>query len=235
MRRADRLFQIVQYVRNRRLTTARWLAEKLEVSERTVYRDIQHLVLCGVPIEGEAGVGYVLRRGFDIPPIMFTQDELEALVIATRMAKTWASNQLARATEQALDKIEAVLPDKLRPELTKPQLYSPSILANEDTAAILDDIRAAMHAKRVMLIHYTSLQGQLSKREIKPLGLFFWGKVWTLAAWCELKQDYRSFRVDRIAALWMTDRDFDDNATVSLSQFLKENFAGLDEQAFMSR
>ncbi|WP_140054401.1 helix-turn-helix transcriptional regulator, partial [Oceanospirillum sanctuarii] len=125
MRRADRLFQIIQYLRNRRLTTAKWLAEKLEVSERTIYRDIQDLMLSGVPIEGEAGVGYVLRRGFDIPPIMFTKDEIEALVIAARMAKTWAGTKLARSTENALDKIEAVLPDNLKKELAKPRLYTP--------------------------------------------------------------------------------------------------------------
>ncbi len=220
MRRADRLFQIVQYLRNRRLTTAKWLSEKLEVSERTIYRDIQDLMLSGVPIEGEAGVGYVLRRGFDIPPIMFTKDEIEALVIAARMAKTWAGTKLARSAEFALDKIEAVLPDNLKTELDKPRLYTPEFLTDVTTAGLLDEIREAVNAQQMIHIEYLSLKDEMSERELRPLGLFFWGKVWTLAAWCELRQSYRSFRVDRIQKVIFTDNHFNEDENISFNGFL---------------
>src|SRR5690349_21118123 len=114
MRRADRLFQIVQILRARRLTTARYLAERLEVSERTVYRDMQDLSLSGVPIMGEAGVGYALKKGYDLPPLMFDYDEIEALVIGARMAAAWGSKPLAKSAHEALEKIAAVLPEPKR-------------------------------------------------------------------------------------------------------------------------
>lgn len=233
MRRADRLFQIVQYLRNRQLTTARWLSEKLEVSERTIYRDIQDLMLSGVPIEGEAGVGYVLRRGFDIPPIMFTKDEIEALVIAARMAKTWAGTKLARSAEFALDKIEAVLPDNLKAELEKPRLYAPEILSDVKTAGLLDEIREAVNTHNIIRIEYNSLKNETSVRELRPLGLFFWGKVWTLAAWCELRQSYRSFRVDRIQTLISTENYFNEDDTISFNDFLNVCYGCGEETSFI--
>jgi len=233
VRRADRLFQIVQYLRNRQLTTAKWLSEKLEVSERTIYRDIQDLMLSGVPIEGEAGVGYVLRRGFDIPPLMFTKDEIEALVIAARMAKTWAGTKLARSVEFALDKIEAVLPDNLKAELAKPRLYVPEILSDIKTAGMLDEIREAVNTHQYISIEYISLKDDVSERELRPLGLFFWGKVWTLAAWCELRQSYRSFRVDRIQKLTPIDRYFDEDETISFNDFLNVCYGCDDKTSFI--
>jgi len=233
VRRADRLFQIVQYLRNRHLTTARWLSEKLEVSERTIYRDIQDLMLSGVPIEGEAGVGYVLRRGFDIPPIMFTKDEIEALVIAARMAKTWAGTKLARSAEFALDKIEAVLPDNLKAELEKPRLYVPEILSDTKTAGLLDELREAVNTHHIIRIEYNSLKNEISERELRPLGLFFWGKVWTLAAWCELRQSYRSFRVDRIEKLTLSEKHFDEDENISFSGFLSVCYECNEKASFI--
>ncbi len=230
MRRADRLFQIIQYLRNRRLTTAKWLAEKLEVSERTIYRDIQDLMLSSVPIEGEAGVGYVLRYGFDIPPIMFTKDEIEALVIAARLAKTWTGSKLARSTQMALDKIEAVLPDNLKNELTKPRLYTPEILHNNITSKRLDDIREAINAKKIIQIKYISLKKETSTRELKPLGLFFWGKIWTLAAWCELRKEYRSFRVDNIQRVLVTNNTFKEDENISFNRFLNIHYGGIESE-----
>lgn len=233
MRRADRLFQIIQYLRQRRLTTAKWLAEKLEVSERTIYRDIQDLMLSGVPIEGEAGVGYVLRSGFDIPPIMFTQEEVEALVVAARLAQTWAGTKLARSASSALDKIEAVLPQRLKADLAKPRLHSPKALINDTTANMLDTLREAVNAKQVVIIDYLSVQNAQSQREIRPLGLFFWGKYWTLAAWCQLRNDYRSFRVDLIQHVTLTDAFFEEEAGISFSDFLTVNYQGVDKSLFV--
>lgn len=232
MRRADRLFQIIQYLRNRHLTTARWLSKKLEVSERTIYRDVQDLMLSGVPIEGEAGVGYMLRQGFDIPPVMFTKDEIEALVIAARMVKTWAGTKLARSAEFALDKIEAVLPENLKAELEKPRLFVPEILADLDTGAKLDQIREAINEHKILRFDYNSIEQQTSKRQLRPLGLFFWGKVWTLASWCELRKDYRSFRVDRIEQLSTCDQYFDEDENISFNQFLNHSYGGCMSDSF---
>ena len=189
-------------------------------------------MLSGVPIEGEAGVGYVLRRGFDIPPIMFTKDEIEALVIAARMAKTWAGTKLARSTENALDKIEAVLPDNLKKELAKPRLYTPEVLTNDTTSALLGELREAVNAKQMIRIDYLSLKDETTQRELKPLGLFFWGKIWTLAAWCELRHGYRSFRVDRITTVSMTDRVFEEDEQISFSGFLNEKYGGMESKEF---
>ena len=233
MRRADRLFQIVQFLRNRRLTTAKWLAEKLEISERTVYRDIQDLMKAGVPIEGEAGMGYILHRGFDLPPIMFTQDEIEALVIAARMAKSWGGIKLARSTEQALDKIESVLPEHLKSELSKPQMYTPEVLTNTKTARHLDELREAINTKHMLTIEYLSMNNEFSKRDLKPLGLFFWGKVWTLAAWCELRRNYRSFRVDQIQSIRLTEQVFEECDEMSFNDFLNTKYGDIGDTPFI--
>ena len=233
MRRADRLFQIVQYLRNRRLTTAHWLSEKLEVSERTIYRDIQDLMLSSTPIEGEAGVGYVLRKGFDIPPLMFTKGEIEALVIGARMAKTWGGSKLARSAEFALDKIEAVLPDNLKAELEKPRLFVPEILTDIETASLLDEIREAVNNHQIIHIDYTSVKDKKTQRILRPLGLFFWGKVWTLAAWCELRHDYRSFRVDRIDNLTITENNFNEDEGISFNGFLNACYGDCSAGSFI--
>ena len=187
MRRADRLFQIVQHLRLRRTrTTARELARKLAVSERTIYRDIQDLGRSGVPIEGEAGVGYILR-GFDVPPLMFTREEIEALVVGARMVEAWTTERLAAAARLALQKIEAALPERLRAELDKPRM--------------IERIRLAIAESHRLEFDYRREDGKASRRAVQPLGLYFWGNVWTLAAWCELRSDFRSFRLDRISGI----------------------------------
>ena len=126
MRRADRLFQIVQHLRGGRLVTAAMLAERLEVSERTIYRDIADLQSTGVPIDGEAGVGYILREGFDLPPLMFTRDEIVALVAGARMTRAWGGAAMARAAQEALIKIETVLPIDKRNNLNSVEIHAPS-------------------------------------------------------------------------------------------------------------
>ena len=201
MRRADRLFQIVQHLRLRRTrTTARELARKLEVSERTIYRDVQDLGRSGVPIEGEAGVGYILR-GFDVPPLMFTREEIEALVVGARMVEAWTTEQLSAAARQALQKIEAALPERLRSELAKPQIYAVDFRARPDVRASLDTIRGAIAESRRIEFDYQKEDSATSRRAVQPLGLYFWGNVWTLAAWCELRNDFRNFRLDRMSLL----------------------------------
>ena len=201
MRRADRLFQIVQHLRLRRTrTTARELAGKLAVSERTIYRDIQDLGRSGVPIEGEAGVGYILR-GFDVPPLMFTREEIEALVVGARMVEVWTTERLAAAARQAIEKIEAALPERLRAELNRPRIYAIDLRTKPNGRTSLDALRQAIADSRRIEFDYQREDGEASRRGVQPLGLYFWGNVWTLAAWCELRDDFRSFRLDRMSAI----------------------------------
>jgi predicted DNA-binding transcriptional regulator YafY len=201
MRRADRLFRLVQLLRGGRLATARSLAERLEVSERTVYRDVRDLLLSGVPIEGEAGVGYVLRAGFDLPPLMFDRGEIEAVVLGTRMAQAWGGARLAQAAEEALRKIEAVLPAALRERVDRTRLFAPGMRQSDAVRRHLDRLHAAIEAGQRVALDYVADDGARTERCVRPLGLFFWGGVWTLAAWCELRGDFRAFRVDRMATL----------------------------------
>jgi predicted DNA-binding transcriptional regulator YafY len=201
VRRADRLFQIVQHLRMRRgRTTARELARKLEVSERTIYRDVQDLGRSGVPIEGEAGVGYILR-GFDIPPLMFTREEIEALVVGARMVEAWTTEQLAGAARQAIAKIEFALPERLRAEMNAPRIYAVDLRTTKEVRVLLDSVRRAIGESRRIALGYRTEDGQASRRSVWPLGLYFWGSAWTLAAWCELRKGFRRFRLDRITGI----------------------------------
>jgi predicted DNA-binding transcriptional regulator YafY len=218
MRRADRLFQIVQFLRSRRLTTAQWLAERLQVSVRTIYRDIQDLSLSGVPLEGEAGVGYVLRQPMDLPPLMFEREEIEALLIGARMVKAWADPQLQRAAESALAKIHGVLPQALRDELNRNQMLAPE--TRPLPVHWLGELRQAIRQRHKLLIRYRDENGESSQRHIRPLGLFFWGQVWTLCGWCELRDDFRNFRVDRVQTLDDSGETFETVAGQRLEDYL---------------
>jgi predicted DNA-binding transcriptional regulator YafY len=201
VRRADRLFLIINALRGRRATTARRLADLLQVSPRTVYRDIADLQLSGIPIEGEAGVGYTLRRGSEVPPLMFTRDELEALVVGARFTRAFAGRRLAAAADQALVKVEAVLPDDLRRRTERSRILAPASRAREAERLRLDELHHAIDAGRVVAFRYTKEDGAVSARAVEPLCLAFWGRAWTLGAWCRSREDFRNFRVDRMADL----------------------------------
>ena len=208
MRRADRLFQIVQHLRGGRLVTARMLGERLEVSERTIYRDIADLQSTGVPIDGEAGVGYLMREGFDLPPLMFTRDEIVALVAGARMVRAFGGAQMARAAEEALVKIGAVLPDPEKARIARTEIHIPDWVVDDAARAFIDILEKSIEARQVLRLDYTDEAGNTSAREVRPLGLWFWGKVWTLVAWCELRNNFRAFRIDRIATIDQTGRIF---------------------------
>ena len=222
MRRADRLFQIVQNLHHERVITARQLAETLEVSERTIYRDIQDLSLSGVPITGEAGQGYRLLQGFHLPPLMFTEEELEALLLGARMVRAWTDRGLARAAHSALQKIESVVPDKLRPEFNKQEINVPDLPMQGMAGEQLLTVRMAIKQQQKIQIDYTREDGQDSKRIVHPLGLFYWGKVWTLVGWCELRDSFRHFRLDRIRAITKLEQDFELLAGRTLQDFLSK-------------
>ena len=222
MRRADRLFQIVQYLRGGRLWTAAKLAEILEVSDRTIYRDIADLQSTGVPIDGEAGIGYILRSGYDIPPLMFTKDEIVAIVAGTRLIRAWGGVTMARAAEEALIKIEAVLPESERQRVANTQIHAPSFVMTDEQRQVIDQLQNAVDRRDILAISYKDLSGKDTQRQIRPLGLWFWGKVWTVIGWCELRQDFRAFRTDRIETLTPTGDKFRPERDKSLSEFYRQ-------------
>jgi predicted DNA-binding transcriptional regulator YafY len=221
MRRADRLFHLVQLIRGRRLTTARFLANRLEISERTVYRDIADLQHQGVPIEGEAGVGYRLGSGFDLPPLMFTQEEASALMASVRVAQAWLDPAMASEAETAWGKIVSVLPAAARAATESLPLYAP--MTEPDTAMKLNLklLRDAVQARRKIQVAYRDLAGHASQRVLWPLGCFYWGTAWTLGAWCETRKDFRVFRIDRISAATALDERFKHKAGRTLADFLR--------------
>lgn len=221
MRRAERLFQIVQLIRGRRLSTAGFLAQRLEVSERTVYRDIAELMAQGVPIEGEAGVGYRMNAGFDLPPLMFSKEETQALVASVRLAQPRLDVALARHAEGALSKILAVLPPAARAAAESLAIYAPPVGLDDATRTRLETLRVAAEARHTMRLVYVDLKEQRSERVVRPLGCFYWSAVWTLAAWCETRAGFRSFRVDRIAELQVLDVRFRDEAGKTLADLFR--------------
>jgi predicted DNA-binding transcriptional regulator YafY len=221
MRRADRLFQIVNVLRRRRTaTTATRLAERLGVSERTVYRDIRDLILAGTPIDGEAGVGYRIRPGYDLPPLMFDRDEIQALVLGARIVRQFGDPALARASDAILDKVAAIVPKDLAPLVTETRLFVPPIVGAGKSADALTLAREALIARRKLELSYAKADGAATKRTVRPLGIFFWGRTWTLAAWCELREDFRNFRLDRVAASTMLVETFEDEAGKALRDML---------------
>jgi len=222
MRRAERLFQIVQTIRGRRLSTAAFLAGRLEVSERTIYRDVAELITQGVPIEGEAGVGYRMNAGFDLPPLMFTKDEAQALVAAVRLAQPRLDAGLSRHAEGALSKILAVLPSAARAAAESLAVYAPPFGPDEATRTRLETVRVAAESRRTISIVYVDLKEQKSERVVRPLGCFYWGAVWTMAAWCETRDGFRNFRVDRIERLDVLERRFRDEPGKTLADLFRQ-------------
>ncbi|QDL56234.1 helix-turn-helix transcriptional regulator [Rhodoferax aquaticus] len=224
MRRADRLFQIVQFIRGRRLTTAAQLAQRLEVSERTVYRDVADLQLQGVPIEGEAGVGYRLGKGFELPPLMFSLDEARALVASVRMAQVWQDPALAQASQSVLSKILSILPPAARVAAQGMAVYAPPIGLDPTLQPCLQMLREAVQSQTKLHLHYQDGKSAHTQRTVRPLGCFFWGSVWTLAAWCETRQGFRSFRLDRLSHVRPLDEPnhrFADEAGKTLADYLR--------------
>jgi predicted DNA-binding transcriptional regulator YafY len=222
MRRSDRLFHVIQLIRGRRLTTAAFLAERLEVSERTVYRDVSDLQRQGVPIEGEAGVGYRLGPGFDLPPLMFTQEEAKALAAAVRLAQAWLDPALALQAQAGLGKIMSVLPLDARAAAESLVIYAPYTGLPEATQRALQTLREAAQARRKLYMTYEDVSEQQTQRTVRPLGCFYWGKVWTLAAWCEHREAFRSFRVDRIRYVRTLPDTFRDEPGRTLADLLRE-------------
>jgi predicted DNA-binding transcriptional regulator YafY len=221
MRRADRLFQIIQLLRRRRTAmTAAQIAARLGTSERTVYRDIRDLALAGTPIYGEAGVGYRIRPGYDLPPLMFDRDEIQALVLGARIVRQFGDPALSRASEAILGKVAAVVPKDLAPLIAETRLFVPSTIGAGRAADSLTAAREALIARRKLRFTYANAAGVGSDRTVRPLGVFFWGRNWTLAAWCEMRCDFRNFRLDRASHTTLLDERFDDEPGKTLKDLL---------------
>lgn len=201
MRRTDRLFEIIQTLRDGRLQTARGMAARLEVSTRTIWRDMATLIAGGLPVEGERGVGYILRERIDLPPLTFTPDEVEALTLGARLVAEGADPSLAAAARSLAARIGAALPASRALPGAGPALgvYPPP--AAQAAARHLPALRRAIRLREVVTIDYADAADHASTRRVRPVALEFWGQVWTLAAWCEARGDFRSLRVDRISAL----------------------------------
>ncbi|HVZ42732.1 MAG TPA: YafY family protein [Ramlibacter sp.] len=232
MRRADRLFHIIQLIRGRRLTTAAYLATRLEVSERTIYRDVADLQLQGVPIEGEAGVGYRLGAGFDLPPMMFTHEEAKAVVASVRMAQAWMDPALATSAQDALGKILSVLPAEARVAAEALALFAPPGGLSQPAQRTLQTLREAVQERRKVFMNYLDLSEKRTERTVRPLGCFYWGKVWTLAAWCEIRNDFRSFRVDRVTYVRRLDDRFRDEPGRTLADLARLDRAWAQAQGW---
>lgn len=222
MRRADRLFQIVLLLGRGRAVTARALAEKLEVSERTIYRDMADLMAGGLQVDGEAGVGYLLRAGARLPPLMFDAEELAALALGSRMVQGWTDKELGTAAERALLKIESVLPEGHRQRLDRQALLVPDFHIRAGQIGPLGILRRAIDECRKLRFDYTRADGLATTRVVRPLGLFFWGGGWSLGAWCELRGDFRNFRLDRMGPPEVLDETFTPDAGRTLADFLHQ-------------
>jgi predicted DNA-binding transcriptional regulator YafY len=223
MRRADRLFEIIQLLRRKQATRAADLAARLEVSERTIYRDISDMVATGVPIDGEAGVGYILRPGFDLPPLMFNENEIEALLLGARIVQSWADPELAAAAATVMDKVAAVSPETSRRQFDLVRLWAPADHAREIIAIDQAALRHAIRDQRKIRFTYQDLDGRSSERLARPLIMAFYGPVWLLAAWCELRNGFRVFRIDRMSAFSALETKFDTEPGKTAQDFLKQD------------
>lgn len=221
MRRADRLFRLVQQLRRRRVSTAAQLAEALGVSVRTVYRDVADLSRSGVPVLGEAGVGYALAKGFDVPPLMFTDEEVEAVVLGARIVRAWGDPELQKAAEEALAKIESVLPETLKRAIPDAALFAPDFHVRGTLTRHLTELRRAIRQRRKVRLSYEDRNGSATARTVQPLGLFYWGPAWSLGAWCELREGFRNFRLDRIATTELLGESFRPEPGRTLQDFFR--------------
>jgi predicted DNA-binding transcriptional regulator YafY len=223
MRRADRLLQIIQILRrHRRPVTANVIADELEVSVRTVYRDIAALQADRVPMRGEAGIGYVLDDGFDLPPLMFDANEIEAVILGLRFVERRGDAGLARAARDVVAKVGAVLPARL-----KPLLFEASLIVPPQERTVVDrvevgEIREAIRLERKLRMAYRDENGADTERTIWPLALAYFEMVRVVVGWCELRKAFRHFRTDRIATMDILEARYPGRRAALLKQWQSE-------------
>ncbi|UXN71334.1 YafY family transcriptional regulator [Devosia neptuniae] len=206
MDKTERLFAVMDALRrHRRPVTAAALAEEQGVSVRTLYRDVQTLIGLGAPIDGEAGVGYMLKPGFFLPPLMFTPEELEALVLGARWVGAQPDDGLGAAAQNALAKIATASPEDLRDRINDTGLWPVAVWSNKTPMPVLGQVRQAMRTEKALHICYEDESGRPSERAIWPVQLAYYEGKQVIAAWCCLRQAFRNFRTDRIVSLLMTE------------------------------
>lgn len=199
MRRAERLFRLVQEMRARGVRRAEDLARHFEISVRTVYRDIAHLQASGLPIEGEAGVGYLLRPGFDLPAMTFTFEQIDALALGLSFVEVAGDASLSEAAREVRAKLQASLPNPDLRKLEKAPLFASRKSGPASPGALT--VRRAVRESKVLELEYKNEKGELSRRRVRPLGIWAFTDGWLFVGWCELRNDFRAFRIDRIASI----------------------------------
>lgn len=224
MRRADRLIKITHFLRQRRrAVTAKQIADAFDICTRTVYRDIQCLMDAHVPITGEAGVGYLIDKQYYLPPITFDADELEAIGLGISMVRQWTDNKFANKAESAFEKIQAVLPSSLQGELQQITTYAVPTRPLVPWTVSFSELRECIRARRKISVLYADEDKQETTRTLRPLALFFFSPVWLLASWCEKRESFRNFRLDRIQGLTICEEIFDDEESKNLAAYMAKN------------
>jgi len=222
MRRADRLFQIIQVLRRGRgPVTADAIAEELETSKRTIYRDIADLVGQRVPIRGEAGIGYVLEGGFDLPPLMLTPDEIEAAVLGAQWVTLRGDAALARAAQDLIAKIGAAVPERLRPFALEPATRAATNYNVVPDGIDMAQVRRAIHGAKKIRLTYRDEQERETERTVWPFAVGYHETVRLMIAWCELRSDFRSFRTDRVADAEFLDERYPERAATLRARWRK--------------
>lgn len=218
MRRAERLFRLVNELRARGVCRAEDLAAYFEISVRTVYRDIAHLQASGLPIEGEAGVGYLLRPGFNLPPLTFTFEQLDALAIGLSFVEVAGDTSLSLAAREVRAKVQAALPEPDQRKLENAPLFASRRKGR--ATPILKIVRNAIREAKVVRLQYSDANGKVSDRRVRPLAIWSFAEGWLFSGWCELRDDFRAFRLDRIVAIADTGDRFADNPRQNLPAYL---------------
>ncbi|PCI60008.1 MAG: transcriptional regulator [Kordiimonadales bacterium] len=221
MKRADRLFQIVNHMQGRRMAiTAQSIADEFDVSVRTIYRDIQDLILTGVPISGEAGVGYLIDKSHCLPPMSLEVGELETLMLGAAMVSAFTDEAMAKSAKSLVRKLRNVLPEKDREIFAGTALFAPPTNALIPWTVDFSMMRGAIRTKHKLQLDYEDKNGDYTERTVRPLSLSFWGPSWLLLAWCELRQDHRHFRLDRMRSASQQEATFVETPETSLKSYL---------------
>jgi len=227
MNRIDRLAAILIHLQTKRIVKAEEIADRFEISLRTVYRDVKALMEAGVPIGSEAGTGYFIVDGYHLPPVMFSQEEASAMLMAGKLVEKMTDQSVLVSFESALMKIKSVLNDRQKDHLEELQSSVEVHLSNQERKPDFPDRfltelqRAVVQKQMVEMDYYASYNDQLTTRMVEPIGLFYYGSSWHLIAWCQLRNDYRDFRADRIKELRHTGKPFQNHNLISLQEYLK--------------
>lgn len=222
MRRTDRLFELIQILRDGRLHRGKDLAERLEISLRTLYRDMDTLIASGIPVEGERGLGYMMTAPITLPPLNLTLTELEALHLGLAVVSKAADEELQRAAKSLSNKVDAVLPeDRAAPATGWGFAVYPFAEAARGFVHMAP-LRAAIRSRRKIDITYSTPDQPETRRRVRPLQMEYWGRVWTLTSWCELRNDFRVFRVDRIRTLDVSFDTFEEEPGKTLGDYLAQ-------------